>query len=130
MLLPDILCPETMQAFLRGDKVSDKSIELPPIEFVAPRAIAQLNADTLERYVGSYDIEDSDDVRKVILAGDILFTRRAGGEPLPIRPTSETSFFYEGSLTYLEFDVDADGEVKGMRVFHEGVGSGEYAERD
>ncbi|MDX1643025.1 MAG: alpha/beta fold hydrolase [Thermoanaerobaculia bacterium] len=124
---PKIL--ETMQAFLRGDEPAALRIALDdPVDFIPPRSITQVSPEVLDRYVGTYRIE-GDDTRRVVRAGDLLFTRRGEGDTLPIRPTSTTRFFYEGSKTWLEFEVDPEGAVRGMRMHHDGAEEGEWAER-
>lgn len=123
---PKIL--ETMEAFLRGAPLPTTRIVLPPPRFVAPRTVVALEEAQLDRLVGVYQIAEGD-VRRVFRAGSLLFTRRGEGQPLPIRPTSETTFFYEGDATHLRFDLDGEGGVAGMTMFADGQGDGEPAKR-
>ena len=87
-----------------------------------------LDDETLSKYVGDYHLEGGD-VRRVIHAGNLLFTRRENGPVLPIRPTSQTAFFYEGSATHLVFETDESGEVTGMLMYHDGSPKAEPATR-
>ena len=119
---PKIL--EAMRAFLGGRELASTRIELPPVEFIAPRTLAKL--EDPDRYTGTYRIDDSS-TRKVLNAGGVLFTIRDDGPPLPIRPVSQTEFFYEGQTTTLRFETDGSGRVTGMVVFHDGKGPGEPA---
>lgn len=123
---PKIL--EDMHAFMRGEKIPVKRIELPPVELIVPRKIVALDDDTLSAYVGTYEIREND-TRVVIKAGNLLFTRRGRGPALPIRPTSKTEFFYDGDTTHLKFDTDDEGRVLGMVVFHGGGTEGEPAKK-
>lgn len=123
---PQIL--ESMQQFLRGESIASTRIELPPVEFVAPRSAVELAEEVLDTFQGEYRIS-GDDTRVVRRAGNILYTRRGRGGMLPIRPTSETEFYYVGTATHLTFERDDNGEVIGMVVYHDGVGDGERAEK-
>ena len=95
---------------------------------VPPRRLVDLDVAALERFTGTYRIE-GDDVRKVVKAGNMLFTTRGRSGFLPIRPTSATEFFYEGSTTVLRFEVDDAGTVTGMVVHHDGAAEGEPAQK-
>ena len=119
---------EAMMAFMKTGQIPFDSITLDPIQFLAPRQVVALEEAKLERLVGAYEIGDSD-VRRVIKAGAQLYTRRGEGQVLPIRPSSETAFFYEGNATHLEFKLDEGGQVEGMTMFHDGSDEGEWARR-
>jgi hypothetical protein len=94
-------------------------IELPPPRFLPPRQVVAVGSDVLAKYVGVYRIDDKA-VRRVSLVGDLLYTQRTGRRMLPIRPQSETEFFYEGMPTHLKFVVGADGRVSHMVMFQDG----------
>lgn len=118
---------EAMLAFLDGGEPPFDRIELDdPLRFQEPRTIAVLENELLERYVGDYRIRE-DELRRVIRAGNQLYTRRGEGPVLPIRPTSETEFFYEGSATHLRFVVGDDGAVRSMLMYHDGAAEPEEA---
>ena len=119
---------DAMKSFLRGEAIAFDRIELPPMRFVKPRTVVQLGDETLTKYVGTYRIAEADE-RRVMKAGDLLFTQRGRGQALPIRPVSETDFFYEGSATRLTFELDDEGAVTGMRVFHDGAEEAEPARK-
>lgn len=110
---------ETMVAFLAGEPVKDRRITLPPVRLVPPRRTVEVPVAVLERYVGTYRINDAE-VREVTLAGGRLFTQRTGGGKLAITPQSETEFYYDGSPTYLEFVLGDDGEVTHMVMYQGG----------
>jgi|CXWL01.1.fsa_nt_gi pimeloyl-ACP methyl ester carboxylesterase len=109
---PEILA--TMQQFLRGDAISDRTITLPAVELLPLRTVAAVPDEVLASYVGDYRV-GTDSVRRVIKAGSILYTVRDRGLPLPIRSASETEFFYEGSAAALRFEVDSSGKFTAMR---------------
>jgi pimeloyl-ACP methyl ester carboxylesterase len=123
---PKIL--EAMQSFMRGKRIASARIELPPVSFITPRTVVPLDAEILERYVGTYEIAESE-TRSVLKAGSLLFTRRGNGAALPIRPTSGTTFFYERSATHLEFELGENGEVVGMILYQDGAEKGERARK-
>ncbi len=110
---------KAMLAFLEGKPVRKLRIELPPPSFLPPRQVAAVGSDVLAKYVGVYRIDDKA-VRRVSLVGDLLYTQRTGRPMLPIRPQSETEFFYEGMPTHLKFVVGADGRVSHMVMFQDG----------
>jgi hypothetical protein len=97
-----------------------------PDSLIVPRTVADLSDAVLQRYVGDFRINENE-VRRVIKAGTILYTQRGQGPPLPIRPISETEFFYEGAPTRVRFEVDSEGKVKGMTVFQGTSEKGEIA---
>jgi pimeloyl-ACP methyl ester carboxylesterase len=117
---------EAMATFMRNGSPGIDRIQLEPMEFQKPRSVMALDAELLARYAGNYQITDGE-FRRVIQAGNQLYTRRGEGQVLPIRPTSETRFFYEGSSTWLDFVVDADGNVTGMEMHHDGSEEAEPA---
>jgi pimeloyl-ACP methyl ester carboxylesterase len=115
---PKIL--EVMESFLRGEDAS-ATIVLDPPRFVAPRKVVTLPDEVLARYVGTYRIAPGD-VRRVLEAGALLFTRRNDGPPLPLRPTSSTDFFWEGPPGSVHFEVSPEGEVLAMDADLDGTG--------
>lgn len=114
---PDIA--KAMLAFLQGKPIPKLRIELPPPRFLPPRRVAAVPREVLGRYVGVYRIDDKS-VRRVSLHGDLLYTQRTDRAMLPIRPQSETEFFYEGAPTHLRFVLGTDGKVTHMVMFQDG----------
>ena len=124
---PQIL--EAMQAFLREERIPTTRIVLEnPVDFVPPRTVTDLLPEALDRLVGNYRI-DKGDARRVTRVGSLLFTQRGRSQALPIRPTSPTRFFYEGSKSWLDFVIGEEGKVEGMRMHHEGAEEAEWAEK-
>ncbi len=117
---------DAMRAFMRTGELPFDRIELPAVEFLEPRTVARVSDAVLERYVGNYRIVE-DQFRRVIKAGNQLYTRRGEGQQQPIRPSSDTRFFYEGSATWLDFVLDEAGEVTSMEMHHGGAEEGEEA---
>lgn len=110
---------ETMLAFLRGEPVANQRITLPPVRLIPPRETVELTASVLERYVGTYRINEKE-VRKVTLEGGQLFTQRGQGRKLPIVAQSETEFFYPGSPTHLKFVTGEADRVLHMVMYQNG----------
>jgi pimeloyl-ACP methyl ester carboxylesterase len=108
---PKILA--TMQRFLRGEAIVERRITLPPVQFLPIRSVASVPTETLARYVGEYRVGKKS-IRRVVQAGDILYTIRDESSPFPLRPLSATEFFYEGSPGSLRFELDAQGKVRAM----------------
>ena len=101
---PKIL--EAMKAFLRGERLRERYIELPKPGFLPLHDVATVSDAVLERYVGTYRV-DAKTTRKVVKAGSVLYTIREGGQPLAIRPLSETEFFFEGRGGGVRFEPGA-----------------------
>lgn len=110
-----------MQEFMRTGKTSHTRIEVTPKKFDAIETVVELPEATLEKYVGVYTVSPKIK-RRVIKAGNVLYTLRDGGAPIPIRPTSPTRFFGEGIRTQIEFELDAKGNAVAM-VFKQADGS-------
>jgi pimeloyl-ACP methyl ester carboxylesterase len=122
---PKIL--EAMKAFLRGEPLKERYITIPPPKFVPVRTPVALSDDVLARYAGEYKI-DGKTRRKVVKAGNVLYTIREGNPPFAIRPLNETDFFYENTSGWIRFEADASGKVTGM-VFHAPDGTVQRAAR-
>ena len=88
--------------------------------FPEPAAIT-LDPKVLERYAGVYRIDESS-TRTVTAENGRLYTQRSGGERLEVRPSSETEFFYDKSLTRLRFVLDASGRATEMLFLPRGRG--------
>lgn len=100
---PEIL--DAMKTFLRGETVRERYIQLPPVQFLPTRTIANVGDDVLARYAGNYRF-DGNVTRRVIKAGNVLYTIRDGQPPFPIRPISQTEFFYEFQPGTVRFEKD------------------------
>lgn len=116
---PQILA--AMQEFMRTGKTSHTRIAVTPKKFDAIESVVELPEATLEKYVGVYRVSPTIK-RRVVKAGNILYTLRDGGLPIPIRPTGPATFFGEGMRTKIEFEVDANGKVVAM-IFKQADGS-------
>ncbi|MEM7244332.1 MAG: serine hydrolase [Acidobacteriota bacterium] len=85
-----------------------------------PRRPVRVSEEVLARYVGVYRIDETT-TRTVTLEDGALHTQRTGGRRLRTVPTSESTFFYPGSLTHFEFAFDASGSVTGMNMYQNGA---------
>ncbi|HEX6160055.1 MAG TPA: alpha/beta hydrolase, partial [Thermoanaerobaculia bacterium] len=110
---PQILV--AMQEFLRGQPLSRNRIEVPVKPFDRIQDVVEVPESTLEKYVGVYTISPKVK-RRVIKAGNVLYTLRDGSVPIPIRPTSPTEFFGEGFRMQIRFELDAKGKAVAMVV--------------
>lgn len=110
---PKIL--DAMKAFLRGEPLRERVITLPRITFWPARTVATLSDEQLARYAGTYRLKDGKE-RRVVKAGSLLYAIFDGGQPLPIRASSATEFFYEGRAETARFELDRAGNVKAMIV--------------
>ncbi len=95
--------------------------------FPEPVAIT-LEAKVLERYAGVYRIDEGSTVTVTVENGR-LYRQRSGGQRLEVRPSSETEFFYDKSLTRIRFVLDASGRATEMLAYPEGADEPERAPR-
>jgi hypothetical protein len=102
-----------MQEFMRGGKPSQTRIEVTPKAFDPIEDVVAVAESTLLKYVGVYTISPKAK-RQVVKSGNVLYTIRDGGLPIPMRPTSPTDFFGEGVRTRVHFELDATGKVVAM----------------
>ena len=123
---PKIL--EAMRSFRGGGSLPTRRIVLPAMRFTRPREVTALTDEQLQRLVGDYRAGETS-VRRVVRAGNLLFTTRDGGEPLALRPISETEFFYEGSGTTVKFELGAGGVPVAMTLYTSPGAAGERAPR-
>ncbi|HYI08571.1 MAG TPA: alpha/beta fold hydrolase [Thermoanaerobaculia bacterium] len=119
---------EAMKEFLRSGTIKERFVSAPPAELLPLRTVATVADDKLARYPGTYRIDEKS-TRKVVKAGSMLYTIRDGGGPLPLRPSSETEFFYEGMAATIRFELDPNGKVKAM-LFRSGTGEEQRAVRE
>lgn len=84
---------------------------------VAERTEIELPVETLERYVGVYQLAPTFSIT-VTLEDGALFEQATGQQRFPIFPEAETDFFLRVVDAQITFDVDADGSVTGM-VLHQ-----------
>jgi D-alanyl-D-alanine carboxypeptidase len=87
-----------------------------------------LDPRVLERYAGIYRIDETS-TRTVTVEGGKTYAQRSGGPRLEIRPSSETAFFYDKSLTHMRFVVDPGGKVTEMLIHQDGAAEAERAPR-
>lgn len=81
----------------------------------------------LKRYVGVYKIDEQSQ-RVVRFEDGKLYTQRGGGARLEAHPASETTFFYEGTLTWFEMR-QGDDKTWRMLMHQEGATQAEEAVR-
>ena len=81
---------------------------------------------TLESYQGVYRI-DADSTRELRLVDGILISQRTGGGPFTLMPIAPDTLLFEDSLTYLRIERTDDGAIRGMRMFQNGEGEGQFA---
>jgi CubicO group peptidase (beta-lactamase class C family) len=74
----------------------------------------------LDRYAGVYEF--SGGLRRTIsVEGARIYSQRAGGQRLEIRPRSETEFFFDDSLSEIRFERDAAGRAAIMLLYQNGA---------
>ncbi len=104
-----------MREFMRGGKLSQTRIEVTPRPFDPIEDVVEVPESTLEKYVGVYTISPKEK-RRIIKAGNVLYSWRDGGVPHPLRPTSPTDFFSELYRWRIHFELDAKGKAVAMVV--------------
>jgi pimeloyl-ACP methyl ester carboxylesterase len=108
-----------VKTFMSDQKIVETRIEVPFTKMAEPRKAIELPLEKLDRFTGTYQI-DKNQSRRVFRSGSMLYTQRGTNTPMPIRPMSETSFFYEGTGSWVTFDLDSEGKVISMTVYQAG----------
>lgn len=85
----------------------------------------ELPVTSLERYVGRY-VFDSETEMLIELHDTRLFARIVGQESLGIYATSPELFYYRAVDAELEFIMQEDGDISGLRLHQGGVTSTAY----
>ena len=93
------------------------------------QAPVPVDPKVLVRWTGVYRF-DPQTTRTVMVEGGKIYSQRSGGPRLEVKPSSETEFFYEGSLTRLEFVAGPDGRAKEVLFFPEGADEPERGVRE
>lgn len=75
-----------------------------------PTKAIDLEDQVLQNYVGMYVHEEGGE-RSILKEGKQLFTQRGNGNKTPIKAFAKDQFFFDNSLTILEFKRDATGKV-------------------
>ena len=83
----------------------------------------------LARWTGVYRF-DPQTTRTVTVEGGRSTRSASGGPRLEVKPSSETEFFYEGSLTRLTFVAGPDGRATEVLFFPEGADEPEKGVRE
>jgi D-alanyl-D-alanine-carboxypeptidase/D-alanyl-D-alanine-endopeptidase len=99
---------------------------LPPApKAPAAKPVVRLAPAILTRYEGSYRAKD--DIVRVLSKGDHLrVAYSAGEEGREFLPRTERDFFYRSGNDDLEFEVDGNGRVTGVRIYGDGKEAGEF----
>lgn len=105
----------TLAAFALGDPYPEaKAIAVEP--------------EVLARYEGVYRI-DEQNTRTLRLVDGALTSQRSGGQQLKLTPIEADVFLFDDGLTRLTIERDDDNQISGMRLFQNGEGEGQFAER-
>jgi D-alanyl-D-alanine carboxypeptidase len=85
-----------------------------------------VTAEALKAAEGVYRIDDKA-TRVLRVVDGKLTAQRTGGQQSVLIPTATDAFHYEGTLTWLKLERDADGKITGMRLYQDGEGEGALA---
>jgi pimeloyl-ACP methyl ester carboxylesterase len=99
---------ESMKQFLRGEPVTERYITLPKMTFQPLRKVAAVRDEVLSRYVGTYRLDTTMQLR-VVKAGSVLYLVPTGNSPVALRPISEQEFFTDAIAFDIAFVVE-DGK--------------------
>jgi CubicO group peptidase (beta-lactamase class C family)/uncharacterized protein YneR len=97
---PPDLAARKMAALVIGKPLEWKKIEVP--------------AEDLAAYVGNFELEDDGELRFITLENGQLYSQRGGGSKFAIHPYAKDKFFFENSISQLEFRRDAKGVVQSV----------------
>lgn len=93
------------------------------------QVVVTVDPKALTRWTGVYRF-DPQTTRTVTVEGGKIYSQRAGGPRLEVKPSSETEFFYEGSLTRLKFVAGPDGRATEVLFFPDGADEPERGVRE
>ncbi|MBX2928335.1 MAG: serine hydrolase [Saprospiraceae bacterium] len=97
---PPDLAARKIAALAIGKPLEWKKIDMP--------------AEQLTAYVGNFELEDEGELRLITLENGQLYSQRGGRSKLPIHPYAKDKFFFENSISQLEFRRDAKGAVQSV----------------
>ncbi len=100
------------------DQIAAAATTTTPIKPQAKPKEITLETATLQRFVGSYEL-DADHRFTVLLHQDKLWVRLSGQPFIPLYPSSPTHFFYKVIPAEIEFSESA-GKVTALTLFQNG----------
>ncbi len=78
-----------------------------------------LDAATLDRYVGVYEVEKGV-TRSFRREGEVLVMQRSGRPPMRMKAFSQNGFYLPDAYDYFEFAVDGKGKAVGVNQYADG----------
>ncbi|AMY07083.1 Penicillin-binding protein E [Luteitalea pratensis] len=93
------------------------------------RTAITVESSVLARYVGTYSNDARDVRRTVTVEGSRIYLQRGGRPKVEIKAASATEFFLENSLTFVRFDVSADGKDATLLYYGDGSDTPERSRR-
>lgn len=78
-----------------------------------------LDAATLDRYVGVYEVEKGV-TRSFRREGDVLVMQRSGRSPVRLKAFSQNGFYLPDGYDWFEFVVDGKGQATGVNQYFDG----------
>ena len=84
------------------------------------RTAITVEPSVLARYAGTYNTEARDVRRTVTVEGSKMYLQREGRPKAEVKATSETEFFLENSLSFLRFEMAADGKEPILLYYADG----------
>ena len=78
-----------------------------------------LDAATLDRYVGVYEVEKGV-TRSFRREGGALVMQRSGRPPMPLKAFSQNGFYLEDGFDYFEFALDGKGKASSVTQYFDG----------
>ena len=98
---------------------SDVSIEIAGVIINKPfgeHKEITLTAIDLNKYTGVYEIEDGEQ-RIIRIDSNRLTSQRDGGTLFKIKPYAKNKYFFENTLSVMEFTEDANGNITGHKFY-------------
>ena len=75
-----------------------------------------LSGINLEKYTGVYENEDGEQ-RAIKIDSNKLTSQRGGGTLYKIKPYAKNKYFFENSMSLMEFTEDANGNITGHKFY-------------
>lgn len=73
-----------------------------------------MSEDEMAQYVGNFENEDGSETRSITLEQGQLYSQRSGGAKFKIYAYAKDKFFFEESITTLEFNRAASGKIESL----------------
>ncbi|MEY8763119.1 MULTISPECIES: serine hydrolase [Clostridium] len=99
-------------------------------ELPAAKHVVNLNVKNLDKYIGSYKLQNSPGNVSITTDGkSIFYEQNNQGEKYQLYPQSQVKFFLRIADVNLKFDTDNNGEITGLELSQPALGLNLHADK-